>query len=333
MHNYQSEVIVKNLGNIKEYVENILGMDFYLSDDGRSRKLLVPPLNHFFNVCKCSIQGMTVLLLWPLGETEKLSLLIKRVKMVEQKTGLPCILVLLSVDSMTRRQLIKNRINFIVPKRQLYIPILGTYLTERKMSITPEISKLSPSASAVLIYHLCKADITGLSMAQIAALLGYRAKTITVAADELDKVGLCRIVPMSGKTKTLTFDNDKKELWKKAQEYLQSPIKEVRYIESEMGILDMPYSYDTALGHYTDVTDRGQNCKAVYYRHNAVSEILKVSSSTDFPGSERIEIWKYDPARLAKDGYVDPLSLALCYKDDSDERVQGEIKRLIERTL
>jgi hypothetical protein len=40
-------------------------------------------------------------------------------------------------------------------------------------------------------------------------------------------------------------------------------------------------------------------------------------------------VWKYDPMLLADGGFVDKLSLALCYRDTHDERVQHEITELI----
>jgi hypothetical protein len=48
-------------------------------------------------------------------------------------------------------------------------------------------------------------------------------------------------------------------------------------------------------------------------------------------GKCRVELWKYNPALLAKGGMVDALSLSLCYKDSDDERVVGEIKSLVKR--
>ena len=47
-------------------------------------------------------------------------------------------------------------------------------------------------------------------------------------------------------------------------------------------------------------------------------------------GENTIEIWKYAPELLAKDGVVDRLSLYLSLKDSEDERIQIELEHLID---
>lgn len=34
-----------------------------------------------------------------------------------------------------------------------------------------------------------------------------------------------------------------------------------------------------------------------------------------------IELWKYDPVLLSRDGMVDPLSLVMSFDDNEDERM------------
>ena len=66
---------------------------------------------------------------------------------------------------------------------------------------------------------------------------------------------------------------------------------------------------------------------------------LKASGSliraNEFDGEILIEAWKY-PA-VTPEGqqqpYVDRLSLALSLQDDTDERVEGEVERLIKETI
>ena len=45
----------------------------------------------------------------------------------------------------------------------------------------------------------------------------------------------------------------------------------------------------------------------------------------------RMESWKYDPWVLAENGVADPCSLYLSLRRSGDERVQKEIRSLIER--
>ena len=43
-----------------------------------------------------------------------------------------------------------------------------------------------------------------------------------------------------------------------------------------------------------------------------------------------VELWKYNPLLFAKDGLVDPVSMAMSLSDTDDERVQGELERYME---
>jgi hypothetical protein len=43
-----------------------------------------------------------------------------------------------------------------------------------------------------------------------------------------------------------------------------------------------------------------------------------------------LQLWKYDPRVLAKDSTVDVLSLAMCYVDDPDERVEEAVEEMLE---
>jgi hypothetical protein len=43
-----------------------------------------------------------------------------------------------------------------------------------------------------------------------------------------------------------------------------------------------------------------------------------------------VELWKYDPVLLSKDGMVDPLSLAMSFEGNEDERVQEAIEELLD---
>jgi hypothetical protein len=43
-----------------------------------------------------------------------------------------------------------------------------------------------------------------------------------------------------------------------------------------------------------------------------------------------LQLWKYDPQILAKDSTVDVLSLAMCFGDDPDERVEEAVEEMLE---
>jgi len=71
--------------------------------------------------------------------------------------------------------------------------------------------------------------------------------------------------------------------------------------------------------------------RAVYKGDEIVKELREV----DIKWQERIyavmvELWKYDPLLFAKEGVVDPVSMAVSLSDTDDERVQSELERYME---
>lgn len=45
-----------------------------------------------------------------------------------------------------------------------------------------------------------------------------------------------------------------------------------------------------------------------------------------------VEVWKYDPKRLLwKDGFADPVSVALSLSGETDERVEGSVEHMLEK--
>ena len=87
-----------------------------------------------------------------------------------------------------------------------------------------------------------------------------------------------------------------------------------------------------ALAHYTFLADTGRLMYAVYknefeeLKENGYWEYL---DETD--GDIQVDVWKYNPRLLSENGYIDPLSLFLCYREDSNERVEAELKELINK--
>ena len=54
-------------------------------------------------------------------------------------------------------------------------------------------------------------------------------------------------------------------------------------------------------------------------------------SLTDAAAQQCVQLWTYDPQVLACGGCVDILSFHQSLKDESDERIQGELDKLLER--
>ena len=163
---------------------------------------------------------------------------------------------------------------------------------------------------------------------------GIIKKNISTAATELANAGVCELQQGAGREKIIVFSGDKKEVWTKSLPMMKNPVKRIGYISAiEPTVKKLPKSYEEALSHYTDVVGEKIEAYATYRLSEEAKALNGIIQPEYEDGMVRIEFWAYDPVKLSDDGFIDPLSLYLCYREDDDERIQGEISRLIDRTL
>jgi hypothetical protein len=83
---------------------------------------------------------------------------------------------------------------------------------------------------------------------------------------------------------------------------------------------------DSAIAKQTMLNDSIFCCYAVVGKQN----LQELPYAMDANADVIVELWKYDPALLSKNGMVDPLSLAMSFEDEEDERVQDAIEELLD---
>ena len=71
--------------------------------------------------------------------------------------------------------------------------------------------------------------------------------------------------------------------------------------------------------------------RAVYKANMDAGSISEIDTRW-MPDADPIclELWKYDPELFGQDGNVDPVSLALCFEENEDERIEGAIEEYME---
>jgi hypothetical protein len=245
----------------------------------------------------------------------------------EMRRRLDCdvMLCLPTVDAALRRALVNSRTPFVVPDKQVYLPFMCMIFTERGLASVEKKteSPLSPAAQLLLLFHLEHESLDGCSLKEVASILGYSAKTVTVMMPELLERDICRL-ENDGREKRLCFADVKSELWHRAKQYLDSPVRRVAYVDALPDWPELRFAFDSAMAHYSFIAEPRQTTVAV----SAKSPLLKELALHPSEGRFRVELWKYDPARLSDTAFVDPLSLILSYKDTDDERIAKEIEVL-----
>ena len=240
-------------------------------------------------------------------------------------------LVLPVVASYTRQQLVRQRVPFVVPDRQMFLPMLLVDLRERfPRHGRPATGKLSAAAQVVLLRHLLGQPVEGLALGELAAELGYSAMTLSNVRQELEAAGLCQTIREQRRMR-LTFPTPRRELWTRAEPLLPDPVKNRHWIRFAQPGKDWLRAGLTALAELTLVADDTVPTYAVAggeFRRQRERGEITVSHGPE-GAQARIEVWRYDPVVLAEDTTVDRLSLVLSLRKADDERVTQAVGALV----
>jgi len=321
------------MSNVIKYLQDTVGLSGLIKDvSDMDLKKLPLYLSHAYHYSVFEVDRHSFLLAEDNSSTPKTaSQLKKQSKAISQYTKLSVVFVLYNPSAQVRRKMVQDRINFIVPESQIYLPELLISLKEMNNKLHLFSEQLTPSAQLLLLYHLQVEHIDDFSFKEIAEKLNYSAKTITKVAAELKAKNLCEIA--GAKEKQFVFEVGRKQLWQMSEPQMQLPIIKSYYTNLKVHPA-LCKSGDMALAHYTFLSDTEKREYAVY---KAAFEELKKSDYWDYlddvDGDMRVEVWKYDPRLLSNNGYIDTLSLYLCYREDTNERVQAEIKELINKKI
>jgi len=316
---------------LKDYLHAVLGISIQLEPISLDEQAGLPLfIRQMYVLYQAELFGRKIIFLQRKNiQSLTAQKLRKHGEIIEKALKLPVVFVLPFIESYNRKRLIQKQVAFVIPGKQLFIPQLLIDLKEFRQTIHKQQEKLLPAAQCLFLYHLLKENIKTYNLKAIAEKLHYAKMTITRAAKNLEEKDIATIE--GKKEKRIIFGGDRKELWKKALPFLQSPVKKVYFLENlpqENFVYRASFS---ALSHYTDLAEGDK----IYF---AVSQqdfkMLKKKHIQIVPSGEadvHFEVWKYAPGVLAENRVVDPLSLYLSLKDRQDERVRKALHSLLDR--
>jgi len=228
--------------------------------------------------------------------------------------------------------MLQKGLPFIVPGTQCYLP--GALVDFRERFPRKGIQgrdTLSPAAQLVLLYHLQRKHLDGWPLNQIARVLGYSTMTLSKVKDELEEAGLCE-VHRKGRSVSLRFVSEGRELWDLAKEKLSSPVRKTLWAQWATPGYPALRAGISALSEKTMINE---DRLPTYALSQVMLEgWLRKGTIIRCPDSEtanaKMEGWAYEPKLLGDNLNVDVLSLYLSLRDSHDERVQKELEQLIQ---
>lgn len=316
---------------LTNYVNEVFA-ELQLGDEWLESMQLPLYLQGGYSYRKALLQGQTCLLMLDRGgeQTDKTAALKKHLKAIGKYFPGPVIYVFKSTTSFNRKRLVEQRIAFIVPGKQLYLPFAATdlrdHFTATNRLPTDEPKQLSAVAQQIVLLQLYQRWDENIPAQQIAEQLAVSKMTVSRAYTELATCGLANMFAI-GRQKPLRFIHHGPQLWEQALPYLRSPIKKQLWVDREdyeanqyqLGI----EASETALSTLGMMMTPKHKTIAVNAKDwPGLKKLMHIKELPhDFGESVAIELWRYDPALLSEHGAVDRLSLYLSLDEKHDDRL------------
>ena len=320
------------LRQFAQYLDQTLGVTVALSP-WRDSKRLAPYLREIYSFWETRLLNAPCLLMLDEGKQEQAAGVIrKHMTQAQAKWPADVVYVRGRLTPYNRKRLVEQKVPFVVPGNQMYLPMLGVDFREHFRRLLAAPTRFSPATQAMVIHWLLKGIDERLTPAETAQQLGYSAMTMTRVFNELQAAELGEVA-RRGKERHLRFAGSKHDVWAKAQPFLKSPVTKrlcVRRPQRAPGGIQAGLA---ALAHYTMLAPPahpvialcGHDWKSLTLWHD------KVSIPGQDPDALEVEVWSYKPDLVADEGVVDRLSLYLSLKDNEDERVQAALEDLVRR--
>lgn len=235
------------------------------------------------------------------------------------------------VPAYIRKRLIERGIPFVVPGRELYLPQIGRAVRARRQRRqAAPVSRFMPATQSVFLLALVEPDAFPARPTDIAARLRLAPMTVGRAFNDIEAAGLGRAA-RKGNERWLAFEKSADQLWHEAIPCLRDPVRAKRRIRLEdFPVAERVTAGETALASWTQLLPPPEPVFAVASREwqPVVGDTEEIPIAE--PGTCIVQLWRYDPRTLARQGRVDRYSLWLSLENEPDERVQAVREKLME---
>lgn len=325
---------------LKKYLFELLGKEIVIDLIKKDELAMLPYyITSAFTLFRTRLYEKELLLIYIKNVDFQIGQIKKQLNQITKVFKQPFVLVADSMHPMNKKRLIENKIMFIIPMKQLFLPELLIDIKEdlHRVSYQKKVEKLTPSAQFILLYHILHRNekLEQFTFKELAKKIGYTPMGITKAISILEQLRLCNVV--GTKEKYIHFITGYNELWEQAKPYLLSPVLKTVFVD-ELPHKAILKSNIMALPEYSDMAPGNQEYYAIektdFYTLQKNNELTNLN---EYEGQYCLEVWKYNPNTLGKGivegNYIDPLSLYLSIKDIEDERIEMALDQIIEKFI
>ena len=315
---------------MKKYLAEIFGLNVKIENwDGKSKlPLYLRNKREYFVLSMGNVQSV---LMKNNSDNFNVSSFEKEMQEIGKYAEMSVILWLDAVSTYQRNALVKNRIPFIIPNSQIFVPELGMSLKEFCAGKREKVEKISATTQFLLLYFIYQKKHEEKSQSELAEYLNMSAMNVSRAVQELQELGLLES-RKEGTSKVIKSVEIGKKLYQISSVYLQSPVQKKIYVSLKYFDMDLPFAGETALAKKSMLNY--QKCTVFAMDKKLVKDIPKEAivepkfmKDNDYV---EIELWKYNPSVYISEEMVDVVSLVQSLKDVKDERVEMQIEEIME---
>lgn len=236
-----------------------------------------------------------------------------------------------SLNSISMRNaMVKSGIPFVDLPGNVFLPFMGIVLLDMYRKHLVKTDKMMPATQMVYLELLYMENEKSMLKSEVAKKLKLTKTSITRATAQLEEMGLIEQVK-SGTEISIKRNYSRKEYYKKAEAYLINPVQKLITIMRYEAAFESFSAGETALSQISKLNPpRIEEC-AIYKGEEVIDQLEIVDARyEDWEDCLKVQLWKYNPSYFAKEGRVDPVSLACTFKGNEDERIEMSIEELLE---
>ena len=323
-----------NFEEAASYIEfNFSGKVLFENPFNTSKLLLY--LSSTYNFLKMSYFDHDFLLM-DCSKTVELSIpsLEKHIRKVEEVCGyeIEVILVFDVITKYLRNKLIENRVSFVVPGKQIFLPTVGRIFTEKRMNRYSKqkdsIHKISPTTEALILEIICSNEFPK-HRSELARKLDVSEMSISRAIKELNSN---EITSYNNVEDIGDFTN---KIIRNARQIFAGPIMKKIYVKRDSIQKDLwrelSVSGESALSEETMlIKPRAEVYGIMNRKWKVLSTDVEEVPHEDF-GVCQVELWRHQLPKIRN--RVHPIALYIMFMKEDDERIKKEMEILLERFL
>ena len=314
---------------MKKQLENYFGCKVKIAE--YKNKLPLPIFMTMREITMVEIYGVNFAIIDVMKEAE-LSVAAMKKQKAKYEEALQCPVaykIVLNSVSM-RNALVRSGVPFVDLPGNVFLPFMGIVLQDVYRKQLVKTDKMMPVTQMVFLELLYMEDDESVLKSKVANKLNLTKTSITRATAQLEEMGLIRQVK-SGTEIAIRRNYSRKEYYENAKGYLINPVQKVITIMRYEATFESFSAGETALSQKTELNPpRIEEC-AIYKGEEVVDQLEIVDARFEDPDDcLKIQLWKYNPSYFAREGRVDPVSLACTFKGNEDERIEMSVEELLE---